>query len=156
MLWPEPGPCPRFPVKEQLTSKQCLLGLTCQNSCPCSVLCALCTLLPDAPEEVAELAARVRVAAAYMARVNAALKGKQGMEEVEAVIALVGATAAAGSSCLPAARLPVLLALRPPTHPPTSCPCVCPPACTGLSMAGPPLDTLDACCCWQMIRSRAV
>jgi rubrerythrin len=42
------------------------------------------------PDDVLELAARVQAAAAYIARIATALRGKQGMEEVEAVIAEVG------------------------------------------------------------------
>jgi hypothetical protein len=41
-------------------------------------------------DDVLELAARVQAAAAYIARISTALRGKQGMEEVEAVIAEVG------------------------------------------------------------------
>jgi len=40
-------------------------------------------------EEAAQLAARVRAAAAFMARLDAALKGKLGLEEVEALLAEV-------------------------------------------------------------------
>jgi hypothetical protein len=39
--------------------------------------------------EAAELAARLQVAAAYMAHINAALTGKHGLEEVEAIVAEV-------------------------------------------------------------------
>jgi len=39
--------------------------------------------------EVAELAQRVQQAAAYMARIGSALKGKHGLEEVEALLAEV-------------------------------------------------------------------
>lgn len=41
----------------------------------------------DAPDEVAELAGRVHLAAAYVARVRAALKGQLLLEEVEALLA---------------------------------------------------------------------
>lgn len=49
-----------------------------------------CCACPDAPDEVAELAGRVHLAAAYVARVRAALKGQLLLEEVEALLAEVG------------------------------------------------------------------
>ena len=64
-----------------ITDKQCPDALL--PACPTCVWCA------DVPEDAAELAARVHVAAAYMGRIGAALRGKHSVAEVEALIAEV-------------------------------------------------------------------
>ena len=69
------------------------LSCSCRPPPACLPACHMPTpRLPasDVSEEVAELAGRVQVAAAYMARIGAALRGKQGQEEVEAIVAVVG------------------------------------------------------------------
>ncbi len=47
---------------------------------------ALLACATDAPDEVVELAGRVQRAAAYIARVRAALKGQLTLQEVEALL----------------------------------------------------------------------
>lgn len=59
---------------------------------------SLAPVCADVSEETGQLAGRVRAAAAYMARLDAALKGKLGLEEVEALLAKVGGVCRVGGS----------------------------------------------------------
>ena len=68
--------------------------VVCESSSPACLPSLFPRLLPtDLSDEAAQLAGRVRAAAAFMSRLDAALKGKLGMKEVEALLAQVGGRA---------------------------------------------------------------